>query len=318
MITLAAIIFTGFTMALADAVPGVSGGTVVFILGYYDRFVGSLSGLCSRSRERRKESISFLAKLGIGWAAGMTCASFMLGNLLTTEIYRVSSLFLGFVASSLPLVIYEERRSFGKIKDTIFFAGLGALAAILLCVSGVTLTGSGLSPTPGMILYLFVGGVLAISAMILPGISGSSLLMTLGLYFPVISAIVEITSFDFTHLWIPAVLGIGVIFGFLFASKGISRLLKSHRGAVVSFIVGMTAGSLLSIVKGPEMLKDPKPMLSLKTFDIVFFIIGCAAVMLLYAAKQFISAKRRGEKILEGKLNNKTCPDEIRQQGKAN
>ena len=58
----------GFCMALADSVPGVSGGTIAFILGFYDKFIGSIDALISKDKEARKNAIKFLIKLGIGWA----------------------------------------------------------------------------------------------------------------------------------------------------------------------------------------------------------------------------------------------------------
>lgn len=60
--------FRGFCMALADSVPGVSGGTIAFLLGFYDKFIGSLDALVSGTKEERKEALVFLVKLGIGWA----------------------------------------------------------------------------------------------------------------------------------------------------------------------------------------------------------------------------------------------------------
>ena len=63
--------FRGFCMALADSVPGVSGGTIAFLLGFYDKFIGSLDALVSGTKEERKEALVFLVKLGIGWAIGL-------------------------------------------------------------------------------------------------------------------------------------------------------------------------------------------------------------------------------------------------------
>ena len=110
----------GFSMALADSVPGVSGGTVTFVLGFYDKFINSLNTLISRKGDK-KEAIKFLVKLGIGWVIGMAIASLILSNLFETHIYQVSSLFIGFIIFAIPLIIKEEKENVkGKYKNLIF------------------------------------------------------------------------------------------------------------------------------------------------------------------------------------------------------
>ncbi len=101
----------GFCMALADSVPGVSGGTVAFIMGFYDRFIGSIHNLAfGKMKEKKEEALVYLAKLGIGWASGMILAVLALSALFESQIYIVSSLFIGFIAASIPLIIKEEKR----------------------------------------------------------------------------------------------------------------------------------------------------------------------------------------------------------------
>lgn len=86
----------GFCMALADSVPGVSGGTIAFVLGFYDEFISSLYVLTHGSRELKLEGIRFLAKLGMGWVIGMGSSVLVIASLFTSRIYELSSLFLGF------------------------------------------------------------------------------------------------------------------------------------------------------------------------------------------------------------------------------
>ena len=100
----------GFSMALADSVPGVSGGTVAFVLGFYDKLINSLNTLISRKGDK-KETIKFLIKLGIGWVIGMAIASLILSNLFEMHIYQVSSLFIGFIIFAIPLIIKEEKEN---------------------------------------------------------------------------------------------------------------------------------------------------------------------------------------------------------------
>ena len=82
-------------MALADSVPGVSGGTIAFILGFYDRFLDSLHALFGKDRTARKDALCYLAKLGTGWSIGMIACVLVLSGLIEKNIYFMSSLFLG-------------------------------------------------------------------------------------------------------------------------------------------------------------------------------------------------------------------------------
>ncbi len=113
-------IIQGFSMALADSVPGVSGGTIAFVLGFYDKFINSLNALISKNGDK-KDAIKFLIKLGIGWLIGMASASLILSNLFETHIYQISSLFIGFIIFAIPLIIKEEKENLkGKYKWLIF------------------------------------------------------------------------------------------------------------------------------------------------------------------------------------------------------
>lgn len=96
----------GFFMALADNVPGVSGGTIAFILGFYDEFIGSLYVMTHGDLALKKRASKFLANLGVGWVIGMGSSVNVLASLFTTQIYQLTSLFLGLSIFS-PAVDYE-------------------------------------------------------------------------------------------------------------------------------------------------------------------------------------------------------------------
>ena len=98
----------GFCMALADSVPGVSGGTVAFLLGFYDQFIDSIDDLITGNMEKKKTAFFFLIKLGIGWVTGMILAILILANVFESHIYAISSLFIGFIIFAIPIVVREE------------------------------------------------------------------------------------------------------------------------------------------------------------------------------------------------------------------
>ena len=98
----------GFCMALADSVPGVSGGTIALILGFYDKFIGSINQVFYGKKEEKKEGLIYLIKLLLGWALGMILAVLVLTKFFETNIYAVSSLFLGFIFPSIFIIAKEE------------------------------------------------------------------------------------------------------------------------------------------------------------------------------------------------------------------
>ena len=115
--------FNGFAMALADSVPGVSGGTIAFLLGFYDQFINSLNYLLTKNINHRKSGIRFLGKIGIGWIVGMISSILILTSVFESHIYKVSSLFMGFIILSIPIIISEEKEVLKKSnkKQMIFF-----------------------------------------------------------------------------------------------------------------------------------------------------------------------------------------------------
>ena len=101
--------FHGFCMALADSVPGVSGGTIAFILGFYDRFLDALHQLFGKDKDARRAAVRYLLQLGLGWVVGMVASVAALAELFASQVYFMSSLFLGLTLVSFPFVIRAER-----------------------------------------------------------------------------------------------------------------------------------------------------------------------------------------------------------------
>lgn len=271
----------GFCMALADSVPGVSGGTVAFLLGFYDRFVGSLDDLISGTKEKRIAAVKYLIKLGIGWCIGFGLAVLVLASVFETHIYQISSLFMGFIAFAIPIVIMEEKDCLKEKMNRMFFVLIGIALVSAITYFNPVSGGSGIDLNNmgfAMYLYVFVCGAVAICAMILPGISGSTLLLIFGLYLPIITSIKDILHFNLKPLPVVAVFGIGVITGIIAIIKIIRRALEKHRAATVYFIIGLMLGSIYAIIMGPTTLDTPQASLSLNTFSIVFFIIGGAVI----------------------------------------
>ena len=270
----------GFFMALADSVPGVSGGTVAFVLGFYDKFINSLNALTSKSKDMsRREALTFLAKIGIGWACGFILSVLFLSSLFEEYIYQISSLFTGFILFSIPLIIKEEKSSIKGHYGNIIFSIIGVIVVGAITYFNPITSGSGLNISfdnlsIGLMLYVFVAGVIAISAMVLPGISGSTLLFIFGLYVPIINSIKQVLTFNFGYLPILIIFGIGVILGIISVVRLLRALLLKYRSKIIYLILGLMLGSLYAVFMGPTTLDVPKAAMGISTFSIVFFLIG--------------------------------------------
>ena len=219
----------GFCMALADSVPGVSGGTVAFLLGFYDKFIMSLDHLMSGTKEERIEAIKFLIRIGIGWVVGMGAAVSVLASIFDDRIYEISSLFLGLIIFAIPMICKEEKDSLKGKYQNIIWAVIGvALVAAITYFNPVS--GKGISVSVehlniALVVYIFAVAMVAISAMVLPGISGSTMLLIFGLYVPVITALKEVMHLHLSYFPVIVIFGLGILTGIALVIKLIRRAL---------------------------------------------------------------------------------------------
>ncbi|MBU5455298.1 DUF368 domain-containing protein [Caproiciproducens sp. MSJ-32] len=288
----------GFCMAMADSVPGVSGGTIAFILGFYDKFINSLNSLMSISstKENKKEAIKFLIKIGIGWVIGFLLSVLFIASVFETHIYKISSLFIGFILFSIPIVFKEEKNNIiGKYKNIIFtILGIIVVAAIAYFnptsnKGGMDLSISNLNI--GLAIYTFVCGAIAICAMVLPGISGSTLLLIFGLYGPIIAAIKEFISLDFSYMPILVVFALGIITGIVSTIRLLKYVLEKHRSKTIYAILGLMIGSIYPVIMGPTTISVPLDPMNFSNFSILFFLIGGALIFGLEKLKERLEKK---------------------------
>ena len=274
--------FRGFCMALADSVPGVSGGTIAFILGFYDRFLDALHSLFGRDAGARRAALRYLAKLGAGWLLGMTACVLALSRLFEAHIYFMSSLFLGLTAASFPFVIRAERAVLrGRLRNLLFaLLGAGLVMTLALLRSNPAAAGIRFAGAPVWMLgYIFLSGAVAITAMVLPGISGSTILLIAGIYLPAIEAVRAFLGLQLAVLPGLCALGLGVLAGVALSIHGIRAALRKYRSQTVYLILGLMAGSLYAIVMGPASLRTPQPPVSLQRFDLLGFCLGVAVLL---------------------------------------
>ena len=280
----------GLCMALADSVPGVSGGTVAFLLGFYDRFITALDDFFRGKRQERIAAFKFLIQLGVGWLAGMSLAVIVLTKVFETHIYAISSLFIGFILFAIPLVMHEEKETIrGKWKWLVYLV-LGIVFVILVS-SFHPAAGIGTGQNPAALAYVFLGGIVGISAMVLPGISGSTLLLVMGLYLPVITAVRTLLGLDFSALPVLTAFVLGVLCGIILFIRMLRFLMTRYRAQMVFLIVGLMLGSIYSVILGPTTLDVPKEAMTFATFQPLFFVLGGAVILGLQAMKVWLTRK---------------------------
>lgn len=283
----------GFFMAMADSVPGVSGGTVAFILGFYSLFIESINNLFFGTKNARIKAVKFLLKLGLGWVIGFALSTLFLTSIFESQIYAVSSVFLGFIIAAIPIIYLEEKDAYQGHPGYLVFSLIGCAVVVGITFlnptegAGTSVAASDLSI--GLAIYTFVCAMVAISAMVLPGISGSTLLLIFGLYIPIISAVKEVLTLNFEYLPILVIFAAGIVVGALLFIRLLNHFLQKFRSQTLYTIMGLMIGSLYSISQGPLSLESPLPALSLDTFNIAFFLVGVAVIFGLQALKKALS-----------------------------
>lgn len=244
------LVFKGVAMGVANVIPGVSGGTIAFITGIYERLLGALKSFDFTALRlllrldlkalARHLDLPFLVALGSGVAAAILGLAGLLEGWFESYPTLVWSFFFGLILTSVLTV----GRMVGRWTLPCGIAlAVGAGCAILLAFLPV----AGESDNP---FYLVLCGVAAMCSMIIPGISGSFVLLLMGNYLLVLRAIKD---FDFTTI---AFLGIGAVSGLLALSHLLSWLFHRFHDIAVSLITGFVLGSLLII--WPWKTPDPQ------------------------------------------------------------
>ena len=242
---------TGFAMGAADIVPGVSGGTMAFILGVYENLIDAIKSfnldairlLFNLRFKALMEQVSFpfLVALGLGLLSAILLLSSFLSATMDDPSGRVLlfAFFFGLVLASILTVGAKVRWNFSSALT--FVAG----TAVAFVIVNVVPTEADHS-----FAFLFVSGMIAITAMILPGISGSFMLLILGQYDYVLTAV---SNRDLPPI---IVVGLGAVVGIIAFSRVLSYLLARYYNLTVALLVGFMAGSLWKIYPWKQCLES--------------------------------------------------------------
>ncbi|MFV0476935.1 MAG: DUF368 domain-containing protein [Parahaliea sp.] len=235
------IFLRGMAMGAADIVPGVSGGTIAFITGIYDRLLGSIRAFDLTllnlllkgqiNKAWRHVDGGFLLALLVGIATSILSLARLIGWLLETHPVPLWSFFFGLIlASALVLIKQVDYWNPGRVTALV----VGVAMALFVALSPVLNLGEGMSA-------IFAAGFIAVCAMILPGISGSFILVLLGMYATVLAAV---RSLD---LLLIAVFAAGAACGLMCFSRLLHWLLQRYHALTMALLTGFLLGSLLIV-----------------------------------------------------------------------
>lgn len=252
----------GVAVGLATLVPGVSGGTMAIIFGIYDDLIHSIGFFF----ENWKKHALFLLQVGLGGLTGLVVFSKLLESAVKNFPFEMSFLFMGVICGGIPVLYNKAAEGKRDYKRWIFLV-VGFVIVMLMSAEQAATTTLATSQGLISIVFLFIAGIVMAIALILPGISGSFMLLTLGLYEVTLSAI-NTRNIPFL---IP--LGLGVLVGTLATTRGIESLLHKYPGKTYMLILGFVAGSLIPVFQEVGVPQGFTIATSIAAFVIGFIII---------------------------------------------
>ena len=234
----AGILVRGAAMGVAEVVPGVSGGTIAFVTGIYRELIGSLAAFSPTTlpwlvtdprRFWRHHNMGFLTCLG----SGMLLSVLLLARLISVAIETVPTLVWGFFFGLVLFSVFE----IGRARPPAILSTLGVLGFLLGAATGF------LEPVAAESTYpaYFVGGALAVCAWLLPAVSGSFLLVVLGLYADVLAAAASL------NLAVLSVFALGMATGIALFARLLKYLMDRYFEPVLGFLTGFMAGALVNL-----------------------------------------------------------------------
>ncbi len=240
----------GIAVGIANIIPGVSGGTMMVVLGIFNKVMDSISDLASRDNKKRMEGIIFLAQVLVGAVIGLVgfakVIEFLFNHYPTQTMYW----FIGLIAFSIPLFMKSEMEG-EKISILSFVVGMAIIFGLEILNPGdgeVNVNPEFPVVTIGLCLKMIVIGAIAGGTMLMPGVSGSMVLLILGEYYLFKSYLANVMSFSM-DIFIPlGFMGIGILLGIFISAKLCGYFLKKYHRGTLSFILGLIVASSLVLI----------------------------------------------------------------------
>lgn len=251
-------IIKGMLIGVANIIPGVSGGTMMVSMGVYEKIIGVVNNLFKDI----KKSILTLLPLGIGMVLGIAVFSFVIPWCL--EVYPLPTClcFIGLIMGGVPAILKPAKESLQKegksisLPHIVAFAAFFALAVGMAALNETETSSANFELSLGFMILIFLVGVIAAATMVIPGVSGSLVLMILGFYGGIMAsisgAISAVFAFDFVqilyYIGILAPFGIGVIVGIFAVAKLIEFLFAKFPSVTYCGIFGLIVASPIAII----------------------------------------------------------------------
>lgn len=240
----------GIAVGMANVIPGVSGGTMMVILGIFNHTMEAISGVFQKENDHRKEDILFLFQVLLGAAIGLVGFAKVLEFLFDHYPTQTMYWFIGLIAFSIPLFLKGEMKG-EKIKIIPLICGLGIIFGLEFLNPGEgTVNVNPAFPSVDMMLCLtmIVVGIIGGATMLMPGVSGSMVLLIIGQYYLFKSYLANVTSFQLNVLIPLCFIGIGVIIGIVLSAKVCDYFIKRYKAGFLSFILGLIIASSLVLI----------------------------------------------------------------------
>lgn len=234
-------VLIGIAIGMANVIPGVSGGTIALITGVFEKIINAIKNIdlvtikaffTGNLKEVFKRlDAKLLLSIGIGMVIGILTLAKLLEYLFINYPVLTWSYFFGLILASIFLVASQMKK----------ISFINILFAIIGCVIAISISfGVPVSPNAN-VFYLLICGIVAASAMILPGISGSFVLILMGNYQLILNAVNELNLV----ILLPVILGVGI--GLIFVSNVLVFVLKKYHDKTIGLLTGFVAGSLLAL-----------------------------------------------------------------------
>ena len=237
-------ILRGFVLGIANIIPGVSGGTLAITLGIYEKLIETISDF----KNKIKENFKFLVFIVLGVGIALLVFSNIVSFCLDKYPFATILFFIGIILGGVPKLLKKVNKSF-NIPNLFIGIITFSIVIIMSLIGNVNNEVSLESLNVIKLITLFISGMIASSSMLLPGISGSFVLMLIGYYNPIINAIKELTRFSnlFHNVVILSFMGLGIILGIVLAAKLINWLLKKYEVPTYYGIIGFVIASIICI-----------------------------------------------------------------------
>lgn len=244
------LVIKGFFMGIANIIPGVSGGTLAITMGIYERLIEAISHFFGKL----KENILFLLPIGIGAVLSILLGSKVIAYSLEEYPLPTILFFAGLILGGIPMLYKKIKGNFNVKNVIIFILTFAFVIGIMFLKSSKDVSFENMNIIS--YLLLFIVGVVAAATMIIPGISGSFMLMVMGYYKPILNTINDLTSFNniFENMLILIPFGIGVLVGFVVIAKILEYLFKKFEVPTYFGIIGFVLSSLIGIFVQTEGL----------------------------------------------------------------